>query len=114
MIAGFCHLGTATCFGQYSGLPRLQRTLQSRKSSAPEGSYTARLFSSPQLLRAKIMEEADELCKAERKEDIAFEAADLIYFVLTKCIGSGVSLEEVERNLDAKSTKIKRRKGDAK
>jgi phosphoribosyl-ATP pyrophosphohydrolase / phosphoribosyl-AMP cyclohydrolase / histidinol dehydrogenase len=114
MTAGFCHLGTATCFGQYSGLSRLQKTLQSRKSSAPEGSYTARLFSSPQLLRAKIMEEADELCKAERKENIASEAADLIYFVLTKCIGSGVSLEEVERNLDAKSAKITRRKGDAK
>ncbi|KAI9763614.1 MAG: trifunctional histidinol dehydrogenase [Geoglossum simile] len=111
---GFCHLGTATCFGQYRGLSRLQKTLQSRKYSAPGGSYTARLFSSPQLLRAKIMEEADELCKAERKEDIASEAADLMYFVLTKCIGSGVSLEEVERNLDAKSAKIKRRKGDAK
>ncbi|KAI9785984.1 MAG: trifunctional histidinol dehydrogenase [Geoglossum umbratile] len=111
---GFCHLGTATCFGQYNGLSRLQQTLQSRKSSAPEGSYTARLFSSPQLLRAKIMEEADELCKAESKEDIAFEAADLIFFALTKCIGSGVGLEEVERNLDARSAKIKRRKGNAK
>ncbi|KAH0536504.1 imidazoleglycerol-phosphate dehydratase [Glutinoglossum americanum] len=106
--------GNATCFGPYNGLSRLQQTLQSRKVSAPEGSYTARLFSSPQLLRAKIMEEAEELCKAESNEDIAFEAADLIYFALTKCVGSGVSLKEVERNLDAKSFKIKRRKGDAK
>ncbi|KAH0565806.1 imidazoleglycerol-phosphate dehydratase [Trichoglossum hirsutum] len=111
---GFCHLGTSTCFGQYNGLSRLQQILQSRKASAPKGSYTARLFSSPQLLRAKIMEEAEELCKAERKDDIAFEAADLIYFALTKCVGSGVSLEDIERNLDAKSIKIKRRKGDAK
>ncbi|KAI9719419.1 MAG: imidazoleglycerol-phosphate dehydratase [Candelaria pacifica] len=111
---GFCHLGTATCFGQYSGLSRLQQTLQSRKASAPEGSYTARLFNDPGLLRAKIMEEAEELCSAPTKQNTAFEAADLIYFALTKCVAADVSLEDVERNLDAKSIKVKRRKGDAK
>lgn len=111
---GFCHLATPTCFGQYSGLSRLQKTLQSRKASAPEGSYTARLFNDSQLLRAKILEEATELCDATTKQDIAFEAADLFYFALTKCIAAGVSLEDVERNLDAKSIKVKRRQGDAK
>jgi len=111
---GFCHTGTATCFGEYHGLARLQKTLKSRKESAPEGSYTARLFNDPLLLRAKIMEEADELCEANSKDDVAFEAADLMYFALTKCIASGVSLEDVEQNLDAKSQKVKRRRGDAK
>ena len=107
-------MATATCFGQYRGLSRLQQTLQKRKSSAPEGSYTARLFSDSQLLNAKIVEEANELCKASTKSEVAFEAADLFYFALTKCIASGVTLEDVEQNLDAKSVKIKRRKGDAK
>tara|TARA_R110002003_G_scaffold228_12_gene16676 strand:+ start:5956 stop:8451 length:2496 start_codon:yes stop_codon:yes gene_type:complete len=111
---GFCHLATPTCFGQYHGLSKLQKTLQSRKESAPEGSYTARLFNDSQLLRAKILEEATELCDATTKEHIAFEAADLFYFALTKCVAAGVSLEDVERNLDAKSIKVKRRKGDAK
>lgn len=111
---GFCHLATPTCFGQYSGLSRLQQILQSRKASAPEGSYTARLFNDPALLRAKILEEATELCDAKTKQDIAFEAADLLYFALTKCISAGVSLEDIEHNLDAKSIKVKRRKGDAK
>ncbi|KAF1954496.1 tri-functional histidine biosynthesis protein [Byssothecium circinans] len=111
---GFCHLATPTCFGEYTGLSRLQKTLQSRKDSAPEGSYTARLFNDPQLLRAKILEEATELCDANTKEEIAFEAADVLYFALTKCISAGVSLEDVERNLDAKSIKVKRRQGDAK
>lgn len=60
------------------------------------------------------MEEAEELCRATSKEDIAFEAADLLYFALTKCVAAGVSLEDVERNLDLKSLKVKRRKGDAK
>jgi phosphoribosyl-ATP pyrophosphohydrolase/phosphoribosyl-AMP cyclohydrolase/histidinol dehydrogenase len=111
---GFCHLATPTCFGQYRGLSKLQKTLQDRKASAPEGSYTARLFNDQQLLRAKILEEATELCDATEKEHIAFEAADLFYFALTKCVAAGVSLEDVERNLDAKSIKVKRRQGDAK
>jgi phosphoribosyl-ATP pyrophosphohydrolase/phosphoribosyl-AMP cyclohydrolase/histidinol dehydrogenase len=72
------------------------------------------LFNDQQLLRAKIMEEANELCDAKSKEEVAFEAADLLYFALTKCVAAGVSLEDVERNLDMKSVKVKRRQGDAK
>ncbi|KAL9078754.1 MAG: hypothetical protein Q9157_002342 [Trypethelium eluteriae] len=111
---GFCHLATSSCFGNYRGLAKLQRTLRSRKESAPEGSYTKRLFDDPTLLKAKILEEANELCDADTKENVAFEAADLLYFALTKCIAAGVSLEDVEHNLDAKSVKVKRRRGDAK
>ncbi|KAK6613361.1 hypothetical protein ACHAPF_000352 [Botrytis cinerea] len=111
---GFCHLPQSTCFGEYKGISKLEKTLVSRKASAPEGSYTARLFSDEKLLRAKIMEEAEELCDAKEKKDIAFEAADLIYFALTKAVSAGVSLADIERNLDAKSVKVKRRQGDAK
>ncbi|RMZ78361.1 hypothetical protein DV738_g3841, partial [Chaetothyriales sp. CBS 135597] len=93
---------------------RLQRTLQDRKKDAPEGSYTARLFSDPKLVNAKIKEEADELCEATTKEDIASEAADLLYFALARCVAADVSLEDIEKNLDLKSLKVKRRKGDAK
>ncbi|KAJ5682680.1 Histidine biosynthesis trifunctional protein [Penicillium macrosclerotiorum] len=111
---GFCHLGTESCFGASAGLSRLQKTLLARKADAPAGSYTARLFNEPKLAEAKIMEEAEELCRATTKEEIAFEAADLLYFALTKCTAAGVTLEDIERNLDLKSLKVKRRKGDAK
>jgi len=60
------------------------------------------------------MEEASELCEATDKENVAFEAADLLYFALTKCIAAGVSLDDVERNLDKKSLKVLRRPGNAK
>jgi phosphoribosyl-ATP pyrophosphohydrolase / phosphoribosyl-AMP cyclohydrolase / histidinol dehydrogenase len=60
------------------------------------------------------MEEAEELCQASTKEEIAAEAADLLYFALTKCAAAGVSLGDIETNLDLKNLKIKRRKGDAK
>ena len=110
----FCHLEQTGCFGDLKGIPALEQTLVSRKESAPEGSYTKRLFSDEKLLRAKIMEEAEELCDSKTKENTAFEAADLIYFALTKAIGAGVSLADIEANLDAKALKVKRRKGDAK
>lgn len=110
----FCHLEQFGCFGDLKGIPALEQTLKSRKQSAPEGSYTARLFSDEKLLRAKIMEEAEELCDAKSPQEVAFEAADLIYFALTKAIGSGVSLADIEANLDAKGLKVTRRTGNAK
>ena len=96
------------------GLSRLERTIQSRKITSPTGSYTSRLFKDVGLLDAKIMEEASELCAAKSKKEVAAEAADLFYFALTKCIALDVTLEDVERNLDRKSSKTTRRKGDAK
>ncbi|KAG8420692.1 trifunctional histidinol dehydrogenase [Metarhizium acridum] len=51
------------------------------------------------------MEEAEELCDAKTPQDVAFEAADLIYFALTKAIGAGATLADIEANLDAKSLK---------
>ncbi|KAI9472483.1 MAG: histidinol dehydrogenase-domain-containing protein [Benjaminiella poitrasii] len=112
--AGFCHLNTRTCFGADSGISALEKTLKDRKMNAPEGSYTARLFKDPKLLSAKIMEEADELCQAVNKDEVAWEAADLIYFALTKCVSAGVSLADVEANLNKKARKVTRRPGNAK
>ncbi len=60
------------------------------------------------------MEEASELCEASSKTDVAAEAADLFYFALVKCIAAEVTLEDIEHNLDYKSLKTTRRKGDAK
>jgi phosphoribosyl-ATP pyrophosphohydrolase/phosphoribosyl-AMP cyclohydrolase/histidinol dehydrogenase len=97
-----------------NGLAALEATLKSRLETAPEGSYTKRLFNDSDLLRSKIMEEADELCGAETSEQVAFEAADLFYFALTRCIAAGVSLVDIERNLDAKARKVSRRSGNAK
>jgi len=111
---GFCHLPQPSCFGQTYGIAKLQDTLKARYESAPEGSYTKRLFSDEKLLRSKIMEEAEELCDATTKEEVAFEAADLVYFALTRCISKGVAWRDIEAALDKKSLKVTRRKGDAK
>lgn len=112
--AGFCHNNTSSCFGPYRGVQSLEQTLISRLKSAPAGSYTKRLFDDEKLLTAKILEEAEELAEATTKDEVAWEAADLLYFAMTKVVKEGVSWAEVQRNLDSKSYKISRRKGDAK
>ncbi|KAJ2059223.1 trifunctional histidinol dehydrogenase [Coemansia sp. S146] len=111
---GFCHRQTNSCFGPAAGLTRLAQTVADRRFNAPEGSYTRRLFDDSALLRAKIVEEAGELADATDPADVAFEAADLLYFAMVKCAAHGVSLADVERSLNRKHLKVVRRPGNAK
>jgi phosphoribosyl-ATP pyrophosphohydrolase/phosphoribosyl-AMP cyclohydrolase/histidinol dehydrogenase len=111
---GFCHLGTWTCWGPDGGLAELLRRLEARRREAPEGSYTRRLFEDPGLLRAKLVEEAGELADATDPEAVAWEAADVMYFALVAMARAGVSLADVEAELDRRSRKLVRRRGDAK
>lgn len=111
---GFCHKDTRTCWGDDDGLTALERTLQSRLENAPEGSYTKRLFEDPELLGKKLLEEARELAEAETQDEVTWETADVLYFALVAAAKAGVSLRDVERELDRRALKITRRKGDAK
>lgn len=58
--------------------------LKARKKSAPEGSYTKRLFDDPDLLRKKLLEEAQELIEAQTPDEVASEAADVLYFAMVR------------------------------
>lgn len=106
---GFCHLETMTCFGEDDGLGRLARRLTDRRKSAPEGSYTARLFADRERLAAKITEEAAELNAAASRDEVVWEAADLLYFALTRLAAEGIDLAEVERHLDRRERRVRRR-----
>jgi phosphoribosyl-ATP pyrophosphohydrolase len=106
---GFCHLETMTCFGEDAGLGRLMRRLAERRQRAPEGSYTARLFADREKLAAKITEEAAELNAAASADEVVWEAADLIYFTLTRLAAEGVDLAQVERHLDRRERRVRRR-----
>jgi phosphoribosylformimino-5-aminoimidazole carboxamide ribotide isomerase len=111
---GFCHNDTWTCWGEDSGLPALFRVLASRAKTAPKGSYTNRLLNDPELLNSKILEEAGELTVAESKEEVAGEAADVIYFTLAAMVRAQVDLKDVEQVLRLRSLKVTRRPGNAK
>jgi phosphoribosyl-ATP pyrophosphohydrolase len=106
---GFCHLNTRTCWGEDGGLGALARRLAARKASAPEGSYTAKLFADPALLAAKLREEAIELAQAEARADVIHEAADVLYFTLATLARHDVDLAEVERALARRALKVTRR-----
>ncbi|MDA0218089.1 MAG: phosphoribosyl-ATP diphosphatase [Proteobacteria bacterium] len=112
--AGFCHLDTWTCWGKDGGLPELARLTAARRADAPEGSYTRRLFEEAGLLDAKLVEEAGELAGASNPEDVAHEAADLLYFAMVAMARAGVSLSDVEAVLERRARKVTRRRGDAK
>ena len=79
------------------------------QASAPEGSYTAKLFADPDLLGAKLREEADELAEAATRADVIWEAADVLYFTLATLAREGIDLAEVERALDRRALKVTRR-----
>jgi len=92
----------------------LEETLHARLNDAPEGSYTKRLFEDEELLRDKLVEEAQELSEAETKEDVAGELADVLYFAMVRAAKAGVTMDDAAAVLDARSKKVTRRQGDSK
>ena len=108
-VAAFCHLNTLTCWGEPRGLRHLEGTLRERFQSAPEGSYTKRLFEDPELLRNKLVEEAQELAEATEPEDVARKLADLLYSAMVRAIAGGVSIDDAVAEFDKRT-----RKGDNK
>jgi len=109
--AGFCHAGTRSCWGTDRGLGALERRLTDRLTRPVGGSYTERVARDPELLAAKLAEEAAELADADGRADTAWEAADVLYFTLTTLAARGVPLEAVTRELDRRSRFVRRRDG---
>ena len=106
---GFCHTGTWQCWGDDRGLGRLERRVSSIAGAPDPESNTYRLLQEPELLAAKLIEEATELAAAESKEDVIHESADLIYFLLVRARSAGVDLDEVARELDRRERRVTRR-----
>ncbi|MBS1263908.1 MAG: Phosphoribosyl-ATP pyrophosphatase [Methanonatronarchaeales archaeon] len=81
-------------------LEDLYEVIESRKESAPEGSYVVELLSNESLLLEKIGEEAVELILATKSgEDVVHEASDLLFHTLVVLSASDHSLREVEEEL---------------
>eukprot|EP00455_Lapot_gusevi_P000589 TRINITY_DN10272_c0_g1_i1.p1 TRINITY_DN10272_c0_g1~~TRINITY_DN10272_c0_g1_i1.p1 ORF type:complete len:243 (+),score=44.61 TRINITY_DN10272_c0_g1_i1:150-878(+) len=113
--AGFCHFQRRNCFNDFDGgIPHLFRNVTARRLDAPVGSYTRRLYEDANLLKYKIIEEAHELVEAQDSKHVAAEAADLLYFTAVRCAAAGVSLADVERHLDLRTLRVRRRAGNAK
>ena len=110
-----CHTGADTCFGAADfALADLEATLRSRREAPVPGSYTARLFAEEGLLAAKLREEAEEVIQAATTDDLVWEGADLLYFLMARLTQGGVRLEQVLRELERRSKTDTRKPGNAK
>ena len=97
-----CHTGSWTCFSsavdEKSSMGRLYNVIADRFANPKPGCYTATLDA--KRVREKVEEEAEELCEADGKEEVIWEAADLIYFVNVLMYKEGVSWKDVYDELD--------------
>ena len=107
-----CHTGAESCFHEplylseeikpfsYEGLYRL---ISGRRTDPKEGSYTTYLFEKG---LDKILKKVGEECtdviiagKGGDKAETVYEIADLCYHVMVLMVQSGISLEDVTREL---------------
>jgi len=100
-----CHTGAWSCFSvdRIFTWEFLQSVLMDRLRNPAPGSYTATL--DDELVREKILEEANELCAARTREETIWEAADLLYFATVLMTRAGVSAAEVLEELDRRHKK---------
>ena len=90
--------------GSFAILDQLYRVILDRKRTAPAGSYTARLFAAGmEEIAKKLGEESVEVIVAalgQSDERLVSETADLIYHTLVLLAARGVSLTQVEAELE--------------
>ena len=107
-----CHLGTDSCFNntiyqseehQEFSLDGLMELIRGRKTDQKEGSYTTYLFNKglDKILK-KVGEECTEViiaAKADDKAETIYEISDLAYHIMVLMIESGISLEDIHKEL---------------
>lgn len=91
-------------------LKNLYAVVEDRKANPQEGSYTCYLFEKglDKILK-KVGEECSETIIAAKngvQEDTVGEISDLIYHLTVMMVQSGIPLEAVMGELDARSAKI--------
>jgi len=99
-----CHRGSQICFDyQKFSWDTLVARVADRVETGAADSYTARLALEPDLLNEKLREEADEVARASTATDVAWECADLLYFMTVKMQVAGVGIPDVMAQLAARA-----------
>jgi phosphoribosyl-AMP cyclohydrolase / phosphoribosyl-ATP pyrophosphohydrolase len=112
-----CHTGAISCFSEgvvteraaasledYRILQSLEQLIIDREKERPEGAYTTYLFEKgvDKILK-KVGEEASEVIIAAKnrdKEELKWEAADLLYHLQVLLVEQGLPLKEVLKTLE--------------
>ncbi|MDQ1000867.1 phosphoribosyl-ATP pyrophosphohydrolase/phosphoribosyl-AMP cyclohydrolase [Neobacillus niacini] len=112
-----CHTGAVSCFTEgvvtertatsladYQILQSLEKLIIEREKERPEGAYTTYLFEKgvDKILK-KVGEEASEVIIAAKnrdKEELKWEAADLLYHLQVLLVEQGLPFKEVLKTLE--------------
>ncbi|TCJ06449.1 bifunctional phosphoribosyl-AMP cyclohydrolase/phosphoribosyl-ATP diphosphatase HisIE [Cytobacillus praedii] len=99
-----CHTGEISCFSDPMILFKLEQVIKDREKNRPEGAYTTYLFEKglDKILK-KVGEESAEVIIAAKnrdKEELKWEAADLIYHLLVLLREQGLPLHEILKVLE--------------
>jgi phosphoribosyl-ATP pyrophosphohydrolase/phosphoribosyl-AMP cyclohydrolase len=108
-----CHRETDTCFDasrpvrpQLAFIGALERLVAQRDAERPDGSYTSRLLEAGvKRIAQKVGEEGLETALAAAtgdREELANEAADLLYHLLVLLRASGLNLGDVVQTLESR------------
>ena len=93
-----CHLGSYSCFGNKKfNLNELYQVIQDRFKNPKPGSYTATL--TEKIVKEKLMEEAQEVVEANTRDEIIWEAADVLYFLTVIMAKNDVTYKDVLNEL---------------
>ncbi|MBM3229170.1 phosphoribosyl-ATP diphosphatase [Candidatus Parvarchaeota archaeon] len=102
-----CHKGGWTCFEAKKGrewgfFDELIGVIRERKEKPIAGSYTSKLLADKKEIGNKLREEAAELEEAvlvKEDREVAWEAADLLYFTLVALESRGIDIQKVIEEL---------------
>lgn len=82
--------------GGDSILRDLFAVIEDRKKTLPEGSYTTHLFNKGiDKIKKKTGEETIELVLAQHRDDVVYEAADLVYHMLVLLAAQNIHIDDV-------------------
>ncbi len=89
-----CHAGNYSCFGlKKFTLNELYSVINDRLKNPKKNSYTSSLTNN--LLKEKLIEEINELIEAKSKDEIIWEAADVIYFITVLLAKNKITFNEI-------------------
>lgn len=102
-----CHKQRKSCFGDWPfSLAELQEIIRERLRNKTPDSYTASLDDDK--VREKLLEEAEELASASGPEEIIWEAADLLYFLIVLLSREDIDLTRVLSELQRRRRSTRR------
>ncbi|MQF85165.1 MAG: bifunctional phosphoribosyl-AMP cyclohydrolase/phosphoribosyl-ATP diphosphatase HisIE [SAR202 cluster bacterium] len=113
-----CHTLNESCFDneldndildKNFSLQALEEIIEARKTEMPDNSYTTSLFNEGiKKITKKLGEEASEVIiasLAEKRSDLIYESADLIYHLLVLLANEDIYLQEVVDELSSRHNK---------